>query len=209
MYRFPSHDDRRECLLPTLSTFRDLGYNSFVPKHRPQSAPAHPPPGEADSRPPGLRRTLKRYLRRLTGRGSTVLESCLGRLELRVLEVLWTRPGERSVRDLQVDFPNLAYTTLMTTLDRLHKKGVLERRKEGRAYFYSSRFTREELESYLAKNAMDALLGPPESHSSMRPVLTSFVEAVSHRDELLLDELEELIRDKRRSAEPRREDSER
>jgi predicted transcriptional regulator len=140
------------------------------------------------------------------GRRLTVLESFLGRLELQVLQALWRGPVKQSVRDLQAHFPNLAYTTLMTTLDRLHKKGILDRQKEGRAYLYSPRFTREELESYLAKDALDTLLGPMETDASIRPVLSSFVDAVGRRDELLLDELEELIRKKKLSAKLEREE---
>ncbi len=157
--------------------------------------------GEVDSPSSGLRPKLRRYLRRFTSRPSSVLTSFLGQLEIRVLEALWTSSAERSVRDLQPEFPNLAYTTLMTTLDRLYTKGVLVRRKKSRAYLYSPRFAREELESNLVKDAFDTLLGPMETGGgSLRPVLTSFIEAVSGRDELLLDELEELIRIQKRAA---------
>ena len=64
------------------------------------------------------------------------LASQFGALELRVLDALWRRTGEVAVRDIQPDFPGSAYTTLMTTMDRLHRKGVLERRKVGRAFSY-------------------------------------------------------------------------
>ena len=57
------------------------------------------------------------------------LESIFGTLELRVMDVLWRRKSGLTVRDLQPDFPGAAYTTLMTTMDRLHRKGVLARRK--------------------------------------------------------------------------------
>jgi predicted transcriptional regulator len=128
-------------------------------------------------------------------------------LEIRVLEVLWNSSTERSVRDLQPEFPNLAYTTLMTTLDRLYTKGVLVRRKKSRAYLYSPRFAREELEANLVKDAFDTLLGPMETGGSLRPVLTSFVEAVSGRDELLLDELEELIRIQKRATDSEQDEA--
>jgi predicted transcriptional regulator len=139
----------------------------------------------------------RRFLR---GDRSTSLDALFGSLERRVLEALWRRAEEASVRDLEPDFPDTAYTTLMTTLDRLHKKGVLDRSKTGRAYRYAHRFTREGLESYLAADAFDALLGGTRSPASARPLLTSFVDAVSRRDALLLDELERLVREKRREA---------
>ena len=70
------------------------------------------------------------------------LASLFGALELRVLEALWRRGADASVRDLMPEFPQAAYTTLMTTLDRLHRKGVLERRKDGRAFHYRPLSTR-------------------------------------------------------------------
>lgn len=131
------------------------------------------------------------------------LASFFGPLELQVLESLWKRSEDASVRDLQRDFPGAAYTTLMTTLDRLYKKGVLTRRKAGRAYRYGPIATRERLESRLASEALDALVGSFQSPSAIRPLIMSFVDAVSRRDELFLDELEELIRARRREAEER------
>jgi predicted transcriptional regulator len=123
------------------------------------------------------------------------LETFFGRLEVRVLEVLWQRQLESSVRDLQGDFPTTAYTTLMTTLDRLHRKGVLERVKSGRAFLYSPRYTREELRLGLAQDALGAILGSPASSG---PLLSFLVDAVSRHDRALLDELERLIAEKRR-----------
>ncbi len=66
----------------------------------------------------------------------------LGHLEITILEVLWGR-GESNVREVaeSLDRP-LAYTTVMTTLDRLFKKGLLDRRKSERAFFYSPRLSR-------------------------------------------------------------------
>jgi predicted transcriptional regulator len=57
----------------------------------------------------------------------------LGPLEQRLLDVLWRR-GSATVRDLVEDTcRDLAYTTIMTTLDRLFKKNLLLREAEGRA----------------------------------------------------------------------------
>ena len=61
------------------------------------------------------------------------------------MEAVW-RDGELRVRDVHERFQaRLAYTTVMTTMDRLYKKGLLERRKEGRAFVYSARVTRRQL----------------------------------------------------------------
>ncbi len=129
-------------------------------------------------------------------RKSPGLASIFGALELRVLEALWRR-GEGTVREVCEDFPAAAYTTLMTTMERLHRKGVLQRRKSGRAFVYSPLNTRAELESGLISRAIQPLL----SGDSARPVLSCFVEEVSRQDERLLDELERLVREKRRQQE--------
>ena len=63
-----------------------------------------------------------------------------------MLGILW-QEGEVAVRDVCRKLEQtLAYTTVMTTLDRLYKKGLLVRRKQDRAYFYEARFSRLEME---------------------------------------------------------------
>jgi predicted transcriptional regulator len=129
-------------------------------------------------------------------RHSPGLASEFGALELRVLEALWRRT-EGTVRDLCDDFPAAAYTTLMTTMERLHRKGVLERRKSGRAFVYRPVHSRSEMESGLISRAIQPLLSSDSAH----PVLSCFVDEVSRHDERLLDELERLVREKRRKQE--------
>jgi predicted transcriptional regulator len=125
---------------------------------------------------------------------TTTLSSVFGPLELAVLDALWLRPGAVSVKALRHDFPEVAYTTLMTTLDRLYKKTALIRFKQGRAFFYQTRLSREQAQSSVAARIFTALLG---GDGGPRLVLSSFVDAVSQRDQLLLDELEELVRQRR------------
>src|SRR2546429_9945878 len=85
--------------------------------------------------------------------------SQLGPLEQRLLEALWAR-GNATVRELLEDgHDDLAYTTLMTTLDRLFKKKVLSRQAEGRAFRYAPRYTREELHREAAGGAFRRVLG--------------------------------------------------
>jgi predicted transcriptional regulator len=122
-----------------------------------------------------------------------------GPLEWRVLEALWDHDDEASVRDLQPRFSEIAYTTLMTTLDRLHRKGVLDRTKHGRAFKYATRHTRAELESSLAAGALRAAIRGDEA--TLRPLMSFFVDAVGERDEAMLKELESLIRARRAELE--------
>ena len=126
----------------------------------------------------------------------------LGPLEQRVMQLMW-RAGEVSVRDVYLELgETLAYTTLMTTLDRLHKKGLLERRKEGRAFFYAPRVTPNDLERSLMRRLLDGLLG--RGARGVEPVLACIVDAVSEHDRELLDELDHLIREKRRELQGRK-----
>src|ERR1017187_10297071 len=69
--------------------------------------------------------------------GSQVMQEALGHLELKVMEIL-SAHGESNVRDVvQRLVRPLAYTTVMTTLDRLFKKRLLVRRKWERAFLYA------------------------------------------------------------------------
>jgi predicted transcriptional regulator len=137
-------------------------------------------------------------------RSTSHLAAIFGPLEIRVLEALWARGTAASVRDLQPQFPGVAYTTLMTTLDRLFRKGTLSRSKDGRAFFYQPTATHDELVSQLAGSALSTLL--PGDTSAMRPILSMFVDTVGRRDHALLDELEAMIRTRReelKGKEPR------
>ena len=127
-----------------------------------------------------------------------IVESSLGALERAVMSIAW-REGDISVREacnrLRV---NVAYTTVMTTMDRLFKKGLLTRRKVGRAFVYRAAATRKELEGAVASALVQSLLHRDDNEPL--PVLSSLVDAVSDRDRALLDELERLIHEKRRAG---------
>lgn len=119
----------------------------------------------------------------------------LGPLEIHVMEVIWA-VGESSVRDVVEQLESkLAYTTVMTTLDRLFKKGLLNRQKSERAFLYSPRFSSEEWERRRAGDLIAGFLAGPEPSRDL--LLSSLVDAVGQHDTLLLDELEEKIRRKR------------
>ncbi len=137
-----------------------------------------------------------RFLLRGFRRPSEVALLALGKLERQVLDEAWKR-GEVSVRDVFVSFDEaVAYTTLMTTLDRLYKKKLLERRKDGRAFLYSPTLSLEEFEHGIREDVIDGLLG--RGAESVSPVLACIVDTVSERDRELLDELERLVKEKKR-----------
>ncbi|MGC8519159.1 MAG: BlaI/MecI/CopY family transcriptional regulator [Steroidobacteraceae bacterium] len=114
----------------------------------------------------------------------------LGPLERRVLAVLWERGRASTVRHVHASFPQLAYTTLMTTLDRLYRKGVLHRCRLGRAFGYEPRCTRDQLLGQMMSGQVIDLLGVCGDSSAL---LSTLVQAVGHADVELLDELEALV----------------
>ena len=124
-----------------------------------------------------------------------VLENSLGSLERDVMAIVWQR-GDTNVHDACEQMGSaVAYTTVMTTMDRLFKKGLLARRKVGRAFVYRAAASRTEVEGAVATELVHSLL---QRDGEPLPILSSLVDAVSDRDRALLDELERLIRDKRR-----------
>ena len=120
----------------------------------------------------------------------------LGPLELQVMDLLWAH-GESSVYDVvrRLGRP-LAYTTVMTTLDRLYKKDLLLRRKEDRAFLYAPRWTRPEWERKRAGDFVAGFLASPTASGDL--LVSSLVDAVGQYDTALLDELEKKIRAKRK-----------
>ena len=128
-----------------------------------------------------------------------ILDSSLGALERDVMRLAWNR-GDLSVRDACALLPpGLAYTTVMTTMDRLYKKGLLTRRKVNRAFVYRAAATREEIDGAVATELVEHLL--QHAASEPLPVLSRLVDVVTERDRTLLADLERLVREKRRALE--------
>jgi predicted transcriptional regulator len=118
----------------------------------------------------------------------------LGELETAVMEILWREP-RLSVSQVEEQLRRrreIAHTTVLTTLDRMYRKGYLTREKQGKAFIYSPRYSREEFEHGLAQEVLGALLG-----QFTEPAISTFVDLVAS-DEGALDQLEALIREKRR-----------
>ena len=130
-----------------------------------------------------------------------LVDSGLGALEREVMAIAWNTP-EISVRDVCRQLSaNVAYTTAMTTMDRLYKKGLLSRQKVGRAFIYRAAATRDEMEHSVTTELVQSLLD--NDGAQPLPILSSLVDAVSDCDRALLDDLERLIREKRRAIKDR------
>lgn len=120
----------------------------------------------------------------------------LGPLESEVMEQVW-RHGECNVRQVVARLPQaLAYTTVMTTLDRLYKKGLLERRKHQRAFVYSARVSHAQWLQRRAGEFVASLFAGATPERTA--VLSCLLEAVEAYDAELLEELNRQIQDKQR-----------
>lgn len=130
---------------------------------------------------------------------ATVTDAALGPLESRVMEIVW-RSGEANVREVVARLSEpLAYTTVMTTLDRLFKKGLLQRRKSRRAFIYAPRVSRAQWLRRRAGEFVANFFATP--HPEREALLSCLLEAVEQYDAALLDDLSQQIRDKRRQME--------
>jgi predicted transcriptional regulator len=135
------------------------------------------------------------WFKRQSGTRKLALKQ-LGTLESSLMERIWLR-GETSVRRLHAEFaPELAYTTIMTTLDRLFKKGLLRRHKAGKAYFYVPAVTEKEYREHLAQHLLGVALHDRQHGDAL---LSSFVDVVGQADQQMLDRLDHLVKAKQRA----------
>lgn len=139
---------------------------------------------------------IRLFKKRILGGNGHLEAPMLGPLELQLMQILWSH-GESNVREVvcRLDRP-LAYTTVMTTLDRLYKKGFLDRRMPDRAFVYAPKFSQEEWGRQRAESVVVGWLAG--SQPSRDVLFSSFLDAVGQHDVKLLDELEKKIRRKRR-----------
>lgn len=117
----------------------------------------------------------------------------LGDLESAVMGILWAKPGQTviEVEERLRQKREIAHTTVLTTLDRMYRKGYLNREKQAKAFVYSPRYTRNEFERTMAQEVLGALIG----HSAETAVST-FVDLIGN-DPTALDQLEARVREKR------------
>lgn len=106
-----------------------------------------------------------------------------GGLEAEVLAALWAIGRPLTPREVQRELGGeLAYTTVMTTLTRLHDKGAVDRQRSGRAYAYTPVLD----QAGIAASRMREML---DDGQDRRAVLAHFVDSLSAQDERLLSEL--------------------
>lgn len=119
-------------------------------------------------------------------------------LEATIMAIVWRYfpVSARDVCERMTGAKARAYTTVMTTMDRLHKKGLLRREKQGLAWVYTPTRSEAEFNKALADSLADKILG---EHGEVG--LAAVVDAASV-DAAMLARLEALIamKKKRRGA---------
>ncbi len=134
-------------------------------------------------------------------RSHNALPNAVGELELKVLESVWQTPGTDARQitwELAQDAP-CRLSTVQASLERLVRKNLLQREKEGHAYRYYAARSRSELLGSMLRDVIQLL-----HDGQANTILSSFVNVAAGLNNNALDELEALIQRKRRN---RSEDS--
>lgn len=117
----------------------------------------------------------------------------LGVRELEVMKTLW-RQGELSAQKMLTHSREeaLSLSTMQSTLERLHRKGLLERRKSGRQYFYKAAISQSDLISRMLQD-MTALI----SDGDMAPMLSGIMDFVGEQNaNLVVEQADEMLEPK-------------
>jgi predicted transcriptional regulator len=108
-----------------------------------------------------------------------------GELEAAIMAVMWSRDQPATVRDVYVELAGsrqLAYTTVMTVMDTLHRKGFLDREMQGRAWSYRPTISRQKYTAGIMREAM-------AESGDRTAVLAHFVAAMSDQEAAALRSL--------------------
>lgn len=122
----------------------------------------------------------------------------LGDLQTEIMRIVWEM-GEATVHDVKAALEptrSPAYTTVMTVMSRLAEQGILERRKEGRAYVYTPSESQEQVARTLLRSLVRRFFGGTASSA-----IAHLLETDENVNEEELRRLEELIRRKREEKE--------
>jgi predicted transcriptional regulator len=116
-----------------------------------------------------------------------------GELEAVIMQRVWDHGRPVTVRELFDELVRqraIAYTTVMTTMDNLHRKGWLARAKEGKAYRYTATASREEYSARLMREALD-------DGGDTEAVLTHFVAQMDGEESEVLRAVVRALADRR------------
>lgn len=110
------------------------------------------------------------------------------------MEVLW-KHGESSVKDILDTFPtdkNISYSAVITVTNRMTKKGLLKKRKVGKAYFYKPIYDKEQFFEIVSKKVVEGV-----SEFSLQSAMVHFVDYMSQMNPEKIEYFSKLIESKR------------
>ncbi|MDW8033332.1 MAG: BlaI/MecI/CopY family transcriptional regulator [Nitrososphaerota archaeon] len=129
--------------------------------------------------------------------GEKELQAFLGPLEANVIEILWSSKKPLTVREVYEKLRQerkIAYTTIMTTMDRLYDKGLLDRRAEkgrgGVFYIYWPKFEKNSFKKSVVHEVLNSLI---ENFGEI--VASYFVERIPFDDQELKKKFERILSD--------------
>lgn len=107
----------------------------------------------------------------------------LGDLEATIMDKMWSYHRPASVRDVLEDLRRereIAYTTVMTVMDKLHKKGLLRREPVGKAYVYETVTSKEAYTAGLMRETL-------ASSGNQAATLVHFLERLTPEESAALE----------------------
>jgi len=128
--------------------------------------------------------------------GEAGVRKVLGDLEADIMEIVWQKDtcSVREIHECLAENRDIAYTTVMTVMSRLADKGILEKDRDGKHFLYKPAITKDEFRLMMFSSVVGGLkadLG--------KQALAFFVDSLAEGEDTL-DELEQLIREKRRQS---------
>lgn len=123
------------------------------------------------------------------------LNQVLGTLEKNIMEVVWNH-GESSIKEIVNTLTadkNISYSTVITVTNRMAKKGLLKKRKVGKAFFYKPEYTRKEFLELVSKKVVEGVSG-----FSLQSVMAHFVDYMAEMDSDKIEYFSKLIESKRK-----------
>ena len=123
--------------------------------------------------------------------GMQGLDKVLGKLESEIMEIVWRKGCQVSIRDVYEEIQanrKIAYTTVMTVMGRLAAKNLLQRWPVGNTYYFLPTATREEFTRSVVGKVMDSLLD-----DFTDATLAHFMQRVQKDDGETIRKLEEIL----------------
>lgn len=123
--------------------------------------------------------------------GMKGLNKILGNLESEIMELIWRKDVEVTVRDIFEELclkREIAYTTVMTIMGRLAEKKILKKRKKGNTSYFIPAMSREEFTTSVVGNVVDSLL-----EDFAEATFAHFASRVKGSDQEKINKLEKML----------------